>query len=289
NNPFLLAIFWANISCVASGFMVNMVRHLSETMNVVEIIFFRNCFAFVMFLPYIYIRGLKILKTKRLNTHLLRSFTGVTSMTIYFYCISIMNLSVVTALSFTAPLFTAILAYFFFGEKFTKHGTLGLVVGFLGTIMIIRPGFEGYDPRYFFVVISAVFWASSSIVIKKLSRTETPLAITFYMTLLMMIMTAPVVFFIWETPTYEQMGWAFLIAFTSNILQYGIAKSLALVDFSVVLPIDFTRLIYTAILAYFAFGESPDIIAVIGSAVIIGAAFYSSYNEKKIYNKRNPT
>lgn len=239
-----------------------------------------------MFLPYIYVKGAESLKTKRFSTHLLRSFTGVTSMTIYFYCISRMNLSVVTALSFTAPLFTAILAYFFFGEKFNKHRTIGLLVGFIGTLVIIRPGFEGYDPKFFLVVLSAVFWASSSIVIKKLSRTETPLAITFYMTLLMMIMTAPVVFFIWRTPTYEEMGWACLIAFASNVLQYGIAKSLALVDFSVVLPIDFTRLIYTALLAYLIFGESPDVVAVIGSAVIIGAAFYSSYNEKKVYNER---
>jgi drug/metabolite transporter (DMT)-like permease len=280
-NPLLVAIIWANISSLASGFMVSFVRHLSETMSVVEIIFFRNCFAFLMFIPILLYKGKAHFKTQKFGFHIIRSLTGVTSMMIYFYCISIMNLSVVTALSFTAPLFTAILAYFLLKDRFNKHKIVGLSLGFVGTLIVLRPGLEGYDPRFLLVILSAVFWAASGIIIKKLSDTESPLAITFYMTVIMMVLTAPAVFYLWKTPSGEQLLWAFLIAVTSNILQYGIAKSLSLANFSILLPIDFTRLVYTAILAYLLFNQTPDLFAAIGSVLILGAAFYSSYKESR--------
>ncbi len=277
----LQAIIWANISAIASAFMVALVRHVSEDINVPQIIFVRNIFAFLMFMPFIYFKGLEQFKTKRLKLHVLRSTTGVVAMMAFFYSISKMNLSLVTAISFTAPLFMAIIAYFFLKDKFGMHRIFSLVVGFIGALIVIRPGFEAYDEYSLYVVFAAFFWALSSILIKKLSATESPAAITFYMTIFMALFSSPFAIYFWQYMTLNDLFWIFLIAFCSNILQFSLAKSLSLVDMSVILPFDFTRLIYTAIIAYFAFGETLDMPAVIGSIIIISAAAYTAYRQNK--------
>ena len=276
------AIIWANISSLASAVMVSLVRHVSVDMNVAEIIFIRNIFAFMMFLPFLWFYGLAEFKTNNIKLHMMRSITGVIAMMAFFYGISKINLSLVTAISFTAPLFMAIIAYFFLKDKFGKYRTASLAVGFIGALIVIRPGFEAYNEYSLFVVFAALFWALSGVLIKLLSATESPMVITFYMTIFMAIFSAPVAAYFWQTPTYDHLFWIFLIAFFSNILQFSLAKALSLVDMSVILPVDFTRIIYTAIIAYIFFGEVMDIPATIGSAVIIASAAFTAYRQNKV-------
>ena len=280
------AILWFNLSAISSAFMVSLVRVVSEDMHVSEIIFFRNIFAFLLFIPIIWVKGFDKFKTDQMGLHVLRSITGVIAMLAFFYSISVMNLSVVTSLSFAAPLFTSVFAFFIFKDRPGIKRISALIIGFIGALIIIRPGFEGYDQNSLIVLFSAVFWALSGILIKKLGETDHPLAITFYMTVWMMVFTAPLAFYFWKTPTYEELIYIFFIAVTSNILQYALAKAFSMADFSVLLPFDYTRLIYTSIIAYFAFGEVLDIPAAIGSAIILGSAAYTAYRETKLSKKQ---
>lgn len=276
-----LGIFWALFSCFFSGAMVNMVKHVAVTMNTSEIIFFRNVFAFLMFMPIMAYTGLDHFKTKKIKIHILRSSTGLISMLIYFYAISQMTIATVTAMSFTAPLFTAVMAVYFFKDKMNIHQMFALFVGFIGVYIVAQPGTDNFNPACFLVLISAVFWACSSIIIKKLSETEKPIVTTFYMTFFMIIFSAPVALYDFTPPTMEQCFWIFGIALTSNLLQYGLSKSLVHADLSVTLPFDFTRLIFGAGIAYLMFGEKMDIYVLMGSVIIVAAAFYAAINERR--------
>jgi drug/metabolite transporter (DMT)-like permease len=280
-----LGIFWALISCFCSGIMVNMVKHVAVDMNTVEIIFFRNVFAFLMFVPIIAYTGFAKFKTHKIKIHILRSITGLISMMIFFFAISKMSISVVTAMSFTAPLFTAIMAVYFFKDKMNVHQMFALFVGFVGVLIVVQPGTEAFKPVGLLVLISAVFWALSSIIIKKLAETEKPIVTTFYMTFFMIIFSAPIAMYNFEQPTPEQYMWVFGIALTSNFLQYGLSKSLTYADLSVLLPFDFTRLIFGAGIAYWFFGEDIDVNAALGSVIIIAAAFYTAITERRRVRK----
>lgn len=163
----------------------------------------------------------------------------------------------------------------------SKHRMLGLGLGFVGVLVVMRPGFEGFNPLSMIVIFSAVFWAISGIVIKTLLRTEKPIVITFYMTIFMTIFSAPFAYAFWGDPSAEDFIWVFGIALTSNILQYTLAKSLSMVDITFTLPFDFSRLIYTSIIAYFAFGEVLDIPATIGAVIIIFSAILTAYHESR--------
>ena len=134
-------------------------------------------------------------------------------------------------------------------------------------------------------LISAVFWALSSIIIKKLSETEKPIVTTFYMTFFMIIFSAPLALYNFRQPDLEQYFWVFGIALTSNFLQYGLSKSLTYADLSVLLPFDFTRLIFGATIAYLMFDEKMDVNAALGSIIIIAAAFYTAITERRRVRK----
>jgi drug/metabolite transporter (DMT)-like permease len=206
-------------------------------------------------------------------------------MMIYFFAISKMSISVVTAMSFTAPLFTAIMAVYFFKDKMNVHQIFALFMGFVGVFIVLQPGTEHFNPYTLIVLISAVFWACSSIIIKKLSETEKPIVTTFYMTFFMIIFSAPMAFYNFTTPSTEDFIWIFGIALSSNILQYGISKSLVNASLSVVLPFDFTRLIFGSMIAYFLFDEQMDVNAASGSIIIVAAAFYAALNERRKIRK----
>jgi drug/metabolite transporter (DMT)-like permease len=198
SNIVLQAILWALLSSFASGIMVNLVRLASETVSIPQIIFVRNFFAFTIFIPFILYKGVNSIKTEKLNLHILRSITGVIAMMLFFYGISKMNLSLVTAISFTAPLIAAIFAYMAFNDKPGIHRIIALIIGFIGALIVIRPGFEDFDPLSLVVLLSAVFWAGSSILIKKLSNTDSAFSITFYMTIFMMVFYCTSLLFLLE-------------------------------------------------------------------------------------------
>ena len=271
---------WNLCSCFFSGVMINMVKHVAVDLNTGQIIFFRNLFAFGVFLPFVLWKHHHF-RTKRIKVHLLRSSSGLISMMIYFYAASILNISVVTALSFTAPLFTTIFAIYFFKDRPSRHQIFALFIGFVGVMIVVQPGTAAFNPVSLIMILSGISWAVSGIVIKKLSQTEPAYVTTFYMTLFMMIFSAPIAFYEWKPITNEQYLWIFGIAIASNLLQFSLAKALSLADFSVILPFDFTRLIFTSGIAYFLFHEKMPLPALLGSVVILAAAFYSGLNERR--------
>jgi drug/metabolite transporter (DMT)-like permease len=202
-------------------------------------------------------------------------------MMMFFYAISQLNISVVVAISFTAPLFTAILAVYFFKDKPNIHQIFALLVGFFGVYVVVSPDSKDFDPMCLLVLVSTMFWGVSGILIKKLSQTDGAMQTTFYMTFFMMLMVAPLALYEWKNPTMDEYLWLFGVAVSSNLLQYSLAKSLGYADFSVVLPFDFTRLIFSSGIAYIFFHETMEPNTVIGSVVILSAAFYAALNERK--------
>ncbi len=278
-------IFWTLLSCLSSGIMVNMVKEVSVELGTAQIIFLRNVFAFLIFLPIVFYIGFAKFRTNRIKLHFLRSTTGLLSMMIFFHSLSVMNVSVVTAISFTAPLFTAILAVYFFRDKMNVHQIFALFVGFIGVLIVMQPGTDAFSVHMLPMLVCTFFWALSGIIIKKLSETEAPIQTTFYMTFIMIILTAPLAFMNWNQPSLEAYGWVFGIAAISNVLQYSLAKSLSYADFSVLLPFDFTRLVFSAGIAYIAFGEKMDVNAVLGSVVILSSGFYAVLNERRKIRK----
>ena len=147
-------------------------------------------------------------------------------------------------------------------------------MGFLGALVIIRPGFQAVDIGMVLAVASAVAGAVISIMIKDLVRTETPAAITASLLVIQaLIMLVPAIM-VWVFPSWEQLFWLAALGLIGVVLQVTFNRSMRAADAIVALPFNFTRLIWAALLGWIVFAEFPDIFVWIGGAIIFGASIF---------------
>ena len=270
------------VSTLLFATMHTSVRYLSAELHPFEIAFFRNALALLFFIPLIARNKGTLLKTNHLKWHFLRASINVIAMLLFFYALSITELAVVQALSFTAPLFTTVLAVFLLREQVRLRRWLAIVVGFTGVLIIIRPGFQAIELGTVLVLGSAFIWALTMIIIKRLSDTDSPLTITAYVTIFLTLMSLGPAILVWETPMGMQWAWLLFAAITGTLGQLCIAKAFAFADATIVLPFDFAKIIWGSALGYFFFGEYVSIYTWIGAVIIFSGASYVALRERQL-------
>jgi len=181
----LRGIFFMLVATLMFSGMQVAVRYVAEGLHPFEVAFFRNFFGLLVVLPLLYRSGLGILRTSQLKWHAARGALQTTGMMLFFTALTLAPLAQNVALSFTAPLFTTILAIAILNEKAGVRRWAALLAGFAGAWIVIRPGFAEVNIGTLFVLLSSCVWAGSMIIIKYLSRTESSLTITVYMGIFM--------------------------------------------------------------------------------------------------------
>lgn len=275
-------------STVGFAVMHIMIRHISTDLHTFQIVFFRNFFGLLVFLPMFMRHGLTPFKTRHLPRHLLRAGFNVIAMSMFFYALSITPISRVTALAFSAPIFTAVLSVFILKEKIRLHRWSAILLGFIGALIILRPGVIPLDLGSMLVLLSAFAWGITMIVIKILSRTDSAMTITSYVTLLLAIFTLGPALWVWRTPDLTTLMWLVAIGVTGTLAQVALAQSLKEGETTVVLPFDFLKLIWVSMIAYWLFGEVADLWTWVGAVVIISSGIYVAHRER-IANQKKST
>jgi len=258
------------------------VRYVSSQLHPFEITFFRNLFGLIVLAPWFVVHGLEPLRTRRIGLHLLRASSNVIAMLMFFMALSMTPLAQVQALGFTAPLFTTVLAIFILGERVRLRRWTALMAGFIGALIIVRPGFQPIDTGSLLTVASAAIWAFTLITIKLLSRTDSAVTITAYMVLLMSPLSLLPALYYWTWPSPEMWLWLVVCGVSGTIAQLLMAQSFRVADATVVLPFDFTKIVWGALIGYLAFGEVVDIWTWIGAGVIFSGVTYITYRERNL-------
>lgn len=199
----------------------------------------------------------------------------------FFYALAIGPLARVTALGFSATLFTIVLAVFFFGEKVGLKRWTAIFIGFAGMLVIVRPGFADVGIESIITLAAAFGWAVCMIIIKDLGKTESAATITTYMSLTMAPIVLVPALFVWTAPTLYDYVWLVIIGLLGGLGQFAMANALKFGEAQVVLPVEFSRLIWISIIAYFAFGEVPGIYVWIGGGMIVAATTYNTLRESR--------
>ena len=269
-------------STLAEAVLLITVRTLSGEIHPFELAFFRNFFALITLTPWFVAHGLGPIRTKRPWLHLLRASTNVSAMLCFFSAVGLIPLAQVQALGFTAPLFATLLAALILGETVRLRRWLALIVGFVGALIIIRPSAQTIDSGALLVVLAAGFWGFTMVVIKILSRTESALTITAYMGLLMTPLALIPAIFVWTWPSWAQLAIIGGGAVIGTLGQMAMAQAFRVADVTVVLPLDFTKLIWAAILGYLLFAETVDLWTVTGAVIIFASVFYIAMRERKL-------
>jgi drug/metabolite transporter (DMT)-like permease len=277
--PVMRGILLMCASTVLFAGMHVLVRYASREVPPLQIAFFRNAFGIVVFLPLLLSSGLAFLRTRRLGLHAVRGLLNVCAMLMFFSALGLTPVARVTALSFTSPLFMALLSVLFLGERFRVRRWIALALGFTGMLVIIRPGMIPADLGSLLVVSSALIWAVTMVVIKILSRTESSFAITAYMNLFLGLFSLGPALWVWVTPPPEMWVWLVAIGVLGTVAQLALSQALKETEPTAVMPFDFLKLVWATILGLWVFGELPDLLTWVGAVIVFASGFYIAWRE----------
>lgn len=274
-------IFFVILSCFFASLLVVIVRHLSKDFHILFIIMVRNFFGFLCFLPHIITDYKGILKTKKPHIHILRGINGFISMIVWFTALTRMPLSEAVSISFIVPIITIAAAALLLKEKVKTHNWIGSFVGFFGVLIILQPGFKTFNPAYYYSFAAVILWVITNLLVKIATKTEKPKTIVAYMSLIMFVCSVPFAIPYFKIPDLNSLFFFILLGLVSNLTHICMSSSYSRCDLATVQPFDFTRLVFTAIISYFAFGEVIDFWVIIGSLVILFAVIIVTPRRKK--------
>lgn len=274
------------LAALMSSVMNSAARQVMDTVHPFEVVFFRNLFAMFFVLPLMWRVGLSVFRTNRLGMHFSRATLNTVNMLVWFTGVSLAPLADVVALSFSAPIFTTLLSIFVLHEVVGLRRWTAIAVGFAGTMLVLQPGFGTITLGHGLALTATVAWAAILLIIKSLSRTESSLTIVAYMSVLMTPIALVPALFVWTWPTWTELAWLVLIGMCGGAAQYSIAQSFREADISLVMPFDFTKLIWITAIAYLAFGEMPSLATWIGGAIIFVSGLYIARREARMARAR---
>jgi drug/metabolite transporter (DMT)-like permease len=274
------------LSTVAFSIMHGLVRFVSEVMPPFQIAFFRNVFGLAFLLPLLMRSRFAILRTKQIGLHALRGVINMVAMLMFFTALSITPIAKVTALGFTAPIFMAVLAVLVLGERFRIYRWSAIFFGFVGMLIILRPGLVVIDTGALLVIGSALLWAVAMLIIKIQSRTESSLTIVAYMGIFLGVFSIAPALWVWQPFELQTLGLMVLIGLFGSIAQMAISQSLKETDPTALMPFDFLKLIWTAMIGAWFFAEIPDMYTWIGATVIFLSGFFIAFRERSVQSQR---
>jgi drug/metabolite transporter (DMT)-like permease len=276
------------MTAAAFGFscMNGLIRAGSGTLDPLQIVFFRNLFALLFMLPWLAGAGLEGLRTVRLPLHFGRAAIGLSAMCCWFYSVALLPLAQAVALNFTVPLFATAGAALVLGETVRARRWTATVVGFLGVLVIVRPGFAEVGPASALPIVAAMLMATAALVIKSLSNTENPNAMVFYMNLFLTPMSLVPALFVWRWPDLATLAMMAGVGALATAAHLMLTRAYAKADASAVIPFHYMQLPFVALVGFAAFGELPGLWTLAGAAVIAGAAIYITQREARVAKAR---
>jgi len=281
-SPTVRGALWMTVAAVFFTVMAVAVRYLSGEIPPIEMVAARAVVAITTVGPWLMRRGVAGLRTRRPVLLAVRAVFTAIAVFCWFYALGHMKLADAVTLHFTLPLFGVVLAVLILREKVGLHRWGATVVGFLGTLVVLRPGLAEVNLAAVAVLVSAAFYAVASIQSKILMRTENAGIIVFYMNAFIVVFIAAPTVMQWVTPTPWQAGLLIAVGLCNTLAQLAIQKAFHAADASAVLPFDFLRLPITALAGFVLFAERPDIWTLAGAAIIFGAAYYIAWRERRV-------
>jgi drug/metabolite transporter (DMT)-like permease len=245
-------------------------REALRELNVFQLMEVRSVLGFLLLYPLIRLSGgLSMVKTARLPQHVARNLIHYAAQLGWFFALTLIPIGQVVAIEFTMPIWTAILAATFLGERMTVWKIAAIVLGLIGVLVIVRPATGAVDPGQLIALAAAVGFGISIAVVKSLTRTENTLAIVFWM----LVVQSAAGFFptlhVWVWPSAHTWLWIVVIAFCGTFSHFCMARAMLYAYATIVVPMDFLRVPLTATAGWLLYAERLDLFTVLGAGLIL--------------------
>lgn len=266
----LKAAAWMLASIALLLLMAVSGRATTRELNVFQVMEMRSVLAFLMLLPFVYVEGgFRAMRTRILPSHIIRNGAHYVGQFAWLMGLTMIPMAQVIAIEFTAPIWTALMAAAFLGEKLTWRKSIAILLGLIGVIIIVRPGAASINPGQLVVLGAAFVFAVSFITTKALTKRDSATKIIFWMLIIQSVIGFTPALNVWVWPSAGLWPWIFLIAFSGTFAHFCMAKALSYADATVVMPMDYLRVPLSAVIGYLLYAEAIDIFTACGAALIL--------------------
>jgi drug/metabolite transporter (DMT)-like permease len=254
-----------------------------QNVPIMEIVWARLFFGMVMTAPLVWkMDGARSLIPQRPVVHTIRAIFLVAATALFFWALKFQGIAETLAIFFVQPLVITMLSPLVLGEKVGLRRWLAVAVGFMGTLIIIRPGFQGLNPGAFMALGAGTSLALYMLLTRRIAGSASAVTTTFLTSLAGAVLTSIAVVFVWQAPTPQQWGLFVLLAFIATVGHYLIVRAYDYAEASLLAPLGYTEMIMAVIVGWYFFGDFPDAWTFVGVGILIACAIYISYRERKL-------
>ncbi|WP_299768287.1 DMT family transporter [uncultured Tateyamaria sp.] len=283
-SPVLRAALWMTGSIASFSTMAVAGREVSDSLDTFEIMMYRSVVGILVVCAFALATGAwRSIKTDRLGTHLVRNVAHFTGQNLWFYAVTVIPLAQVFALEFTSPIWVIVLSPLILGERLTRVRALAAIMGFIGILIVARPDMAGINAGVITAASSAIFFALTIMLTKRLTRHEGITSILFWLTSMQLVMGIAMAGYDGDIalPDLQTGPWVFLIGCAGLLAHYCLTNALSIAPATVVVPIDFIRLPTIAVIGMLAYGEVIDVWVFVGAAVIFAGNYVNILVESR--------
>ena len=273
------AIILALIASFCAVLMSVFLKLAQEDSNVFTIGFLRFFFGLLLITPIIIQSSFKIYNTINFKLHILRCIINVPMMIFGFAALTYIPLEQIKAIGFLSPILVVILSVIFLGERIYLIRTFSLILGFIGTLIILRPGFIEINIGVYMVLASALLWSCVIIITKFMSKNDSAMTILTFQYTFVTLFTLPLAIIYWNNPSFISLIYTLLAAIVGTVLHLCINNAYKLSDLSIIQPVWFTQLVFASLLGFIIFGSLPDFFTWIGAILVFISVLIITYRE----------
>lgn len=270
------AALWMAVAIVLLLLMAISGKAITRELDVFQVMEMRSVIAFFMLLPLVWREGgFKAMKTGILFSHIVRNVAHYVGQFAWLMGLLLIPLAQVMAIEFTAPIWAALMAAAFLGERLTWRKSAAILFGLAGVLLIVKPGTQPLNPGHLIILGAAFVFAISFITTKALTRSDSATRIIFWMLVIQSVIGFVPAYNVWIWPSAGLWPWILLIAFSGTFAHYCVAKALFHADATVVMPMDYLRVPLSALIGYLLYSEAIDTLTAIGAILILAGNLFN--------------
>lgn len=276
------AVLWMAGALLSFLAMAVAGRELASELTLFQVVFVRNLVCLALLAPFCVHTGFRAIATRRPLRHVARNSVHYCAQYAWFYGLVSIPIAQVFAIEFTMPIWTALLACVFLGERMTRYRLAAVLVGFAGVLVIVQPGVQAVEPAALAVLGAAFGYASTYVITKSMIGSERPLTILLWMNLVQAGIGAVPALAAWTTPSSAMLPWLLLVGIGGLASHYCLSRALAHADATVVVPLDFLRLPLGAVVAWWLYDEGLAWAVLVGGVLILVANWLNLRRETPV-------
>jgi drug/metabolite transporter (DMT)-like permease len=242
----------------------------------------RYAFGILLLMPMMMRANFEWPRGHVLRLHIWRGLAHALAVFLWFYAMARIPMAEITAISYMAPVFMTIGAAVFFLERIQTRRVLAILAGMAGMFIILRPGFQTLSSGQIAQLAATPCFAASMLLVKRLTQVDKPTTIVLSLNFVCLAALAPLALLEWTMPNISQLAWLAAATIGATVGHYCLTRAYGAADITVIQPVTFLQLVWTAALGYVLFAETPDIWVIVGGAIILSAATYIAHRERQL-------